>query len=390
MSPEATISKATVSEAALSAATIPPLIEQRQGALRGLSRLGDSTSAATTLTCRPLVVRFGAMGDMVMITSLIRALSARYGSPVDVLSSGGWTRPLLTGQPGVGEIYLLKNRSLPFLISPGQREMAALLRARGAGPTWYCDHDNKCLRLLQQAGIGPDLVCAARELAMQDGEHLIDYWQRFAALTPRAATPGPGEMTWEDPALQVAPAAAAELDSWLAARGLGGRQLLLVQPGNKRTMRRGSRRRPSNTKWWPETRWAAVLQGLSAMHPKAAILMLGVPQEHDLNEQIIALAQVRNVVNVACDLPIPRLLALQARASAMISVDTGPAHSATAVGCPVLVLFGIADPARIRPRGASVPVRHLVGRGSTGPSILGITVEQVLTDWQALAKRPGF
>jgi ADP-heptose:LPS heptosyltransferase len=376
MPPEATISDAMISAT----------IKQRQGALGGLS-LDEMTNAAAAVTSRPLVVRFGAMGDMVMITSLLRALSSRYGSPVDVLSSGGWTRPLLAGQPGVGEIYLLKNRSLPFLINPHQRELATLLRRRGAGPTWYCDHDNKCLRLLQQAGTGPDLLCTARDLAMLDGEHLLDYWRRFAALTPRAAEPGPGVMTWEDPTLLVPPKAAEELDQWLAGRGLAGRQLLLVQPGNKRTMRRGLRQRPSNTKWWPETRWAAVLQGLSAMHPKAAILMLGVPQEHDLNEQIIALAQVRNVVNLACDLPIPRLLALQARASAMVSVDTGPAHSATAVGCPVLVLFGVADPARIRPRNGSVPVRHLVGRGSDGPSILGITVEQVLTGWQALPKR---
>jgi heptosyltransferase-2/heptosyltransferase-3 len=123
------------------------------------------------------------------------------------------------------------------------------------------------------------------------------------------------------------------------------------------------------------------------MHPQAAILMLGVPREHDLNQQIIALSGVAGVFNLAKELPIPRLLALQSRASAMISVDTGPAHSAAAVGCPVLVLFGVADPVRNLPRGGDTPVRHLVGLGSGGPSMLGITVEQVLTEWQALPKR---
>jgi heptosyltransferase-2/heptosyltransferase-3 len=186
----------------------------------------------------------------------------------------------------------------------------------------------------------------------------------------------------------LVPAAEAEdLERWLGERNLLGRQLLLVQPGNKRTMRRGFRRRPSNTKWWPETRWAAVLQALAAQHPQAALLMLGVPQEHALNEQIIALAGVQNAVNLACDLPIPRLLALQARASAMISVDTGPAHTAAAVGCPVLVLFGVADPVRIAPRGGDVPVRHLVGNTAAGPAILAITVEQVVGAWQDLPKR---
>jgi hypothetical protein len=38
---------------------------------------------------RPLVVRFGAMGDMVIALALIEALHRRYGTPVDVVSSGG-------------------------------------------------------------------------------------------------------------------------------------------------------------------------------------------------------------------------------------------------------------------------------------------------------------
>ena len=44
------------------------------------------------------------MGDMVLMTPLIRSLSARYGTLVDILSTGPWTTPLLSGQPGVGSI----------------------------------------------------------------------------------------------------------------------------------------------------------------------------------------------------------------------------------------------------------------------------------------------
>jgi heptosyltransferase-2/heptosyltransferase-3 len=363
---------------------------------------GDSRPAAADsfASRRPLLVRFGAMGDMVMMTTLVAALAARHGGPVDILSSGSWTQPLLAGQPGVGQIYLLKSRSLPYLLSKEQRALVDTLRQRGAGPTWYCDHDERALKLLQRAGFDPSMVRRASQLPMRDGEHLVDYWERFAGetgsaakVTPQATPPqATARVTAEntvghDPRLLVSAEQIEELERWLAGRNLLGRQLLLVQPGNKRTMRRGFRRRPSNTKWWPETRWAAVLQALAQMHPQAAILMLGVPQEHALNEQIIALAGIRNAVNLACDLPIPRLLALQARASAMISVDTGPAHTAAAIGCPVLVLFGVADPVRIVPRGHDVPVRHLVGQGAGGQSMLAITVEQVLEAWQGLAKR---
>jgi heptosyltransferase-2/heptosyltransferase-3 len=360
----------------------------------------DTAAAPPARNRRPLLVRFGAMGDMVMMTGLVAALSARHGSPVDILSTGSWTRPLLAGQPGVGTIYVLKSRSLPYLLSKEQRALVAALRERGAGPTWYCDGDERCLKLLQRAGFGPELICRAARLPMRDGEHLVDYWTRFGRQDPPVAAPGrpatdllahPDPLADQEPPawaprLQVPASEAQDIDGWLADRNLLGRQLLLVQPGNKRTMRRGLRRRPSNTKWWPEARWAAVLQALAQAHPQAAILMLGVPQEQALNQQIIELAGVRNALNLACDLPIPRLLALQARASAMVSVDTGPAHAAAAVGCPVLVLFGVADPVQIAPRGHAV-VRHLVGNGARGPSMLAITVEQVLDAWQDLPKR---
>ncbi len=327
------------------------------------------------------------MGDMVLLTPLIRSLSSRYGTAVDIVSSGAWTVPLLQNQPGVGEIHLLRNRKLPYFLNRASQSLVATLRARGPGPTWYCDTDNRCLPLLHRAGIGDDYLVNIRSLPIRPDEHLVEHWQRFARLTPKRGSEGvPADAVDVNPVLEVPPSERAGLDAWLAARGIADRPVLLLQPGNKRTMRGGLRRRPSNTKWWPEPRWAALVQELSELHPEAAILLMGVPREHDLNQEIMTLAGVRNVHNVACDLPIPRMLALMERAVAMVSVDTGPAHAAAAVGCPVVVLFGTADPVRICPRGRA-PVLHLAGRKGDAPSILGITVDQVVAAWERLPKR---
>jgi ADP-heptose:LPS heptosyltransferase len=327
------------------------------------------------------------MGDMVLLTPLIRSLSSRYGTTVDIVSSGPWTIPLLQGQPGVGEIHLLRNRKLPYFLNGTSQSLVATLRARGPTPTWYCDTDNLCLNLLRRAGMGDEHLLNIRDLPIRDGEHLVSHWQRFARLTPKRGSEGvPGDAVDLNPILDVPAAERAGLDAWLAARGLADRPVLLLQPGNKRTMRGGLRRRPTNTKWWPEPRWAALVQELAQLHPEAAILLMGVPREHDLNDEIMTLAGVRNVHNVACDLPIPRMLALMERAVAMVSVDTGPAHAAAAVGCPVVVLFGTADPVRLCPRGRA-PVLHLAGRKGDAPSILGITVDQVVAAWEKLPKR---
>ena len=303
---------------------------------------------------RPLVMRCGAFGDMVLLTPLIRTLAERFGSPVDIVSSGGWTAPLLAGQPGVGELYLVKSRRRPYLVSPDQWSLVRRLRERGVGPTWFLDTGGIGKSLLTRAGIGPEWLVDAEVLPRLEGEHYLERFARIAAVNPRAVQAPPAALAATSGAsLAVSAAAHADLAAWLADRGLGGRSLLLVQAGNKRTMRRGDRRRASNTKYWPDERWASVIAAMRARYPTHRVLMIGVPSEHALNEDILTLVADPGVLNVADELPMQRLLALLEVADAMVSVDTGPAHAAAAVGLPQVVLFGAADPSLYRPWGAA-------------------------------------
>ena len=397
---------------------------------------------------RPLLVRFGAMGDLVLVQPMIRLLSERFGAPVDILSAGGWVRPLYEGQPGVGEIFLLKKRKLPWWLSAEKRALLAGLRARGPRPVWCCDFDEKLLPLLARAGLGDDCVVRARAVGMHDGEHLVDFHQRVALQMPerfaawtasrsQARTAGltsqsdsqpnsqpnsrpnsqpnsqpnsrpPGgkhargahevgsardehvSQAMQDPTLHISPAMQADVKDWLGSLQWLGRPLILVQAGNRRTMRTGVRRRMStNTKWWPEENWAAVIRMLAKRHPEAVILLVGAPPEADLNDELLQRAGVPSAFNVATELPIPRLLALQARAAGMVTVDTGPGHTAAAVGCPLVVLFGVADPVEIRPRGGSTPVHVLQAFREGRPDMTAITVAEVTQAWERLPLRAG-
>ena len=140
---------------------------------------------------RPLVMRCGAFGDMVLVTALIQQLHARFGTPVDVITSGGWARPLLTPRQGVGEIYTLRSRRTPYWLDREQQALVRQLRERGAGPTWYCDGGGHGRALLRRAGITDALVCDTRDLPWLPGEHFVERWLRMAAQTPPAlaATP---------------------------------------------------------------------------------------------------------------------------------------------------------------------------------------------------------
>jgi heptosyltransferase-2/heptosyltransferase-3 len=182
--------------------------------------------------------------------------------------------------------------------------------------------------------------------------------------------------------------ARADLELWLRARGLAAAPLVLVQIGNKRTMRRGLRRLAVNHKYWPNERWAEVLRHVRRQCPDHAIVLMGTGPEHTLNHEVAQLAGVERLYNAAADLPIPRLVALLARAAGLISVDSGPAHAAAAVDCPLVVLFGKALPSLYRPWGtAGADVKVLCGEIAGAPNMLGIEPRSVIAAWSSLKLR---
>lgn len=340
------------------------------------------------MTSRPLIVRLGALGDMVLMTVAVRVLQHRFGSTVDVLGSGPWTQPLLQGQPGVGQIYVLGSRRRPFLLSPNQWALLSTLKGRGPGPTWLFDsHSEKTRWLLHRSGWSVADFAQLSQLPDILHEHFCDHWQRFALLDPPALGGGqhPGPPPPACPQLLLGAEQRAAAGVWLQRLGLAQRSWVLVQPGNKRTMRRGSLQRPSNTKYWPEERWAQVVQELRALHPECALLLLGVHQETRLNARILDLARVSDAYNLAPEMTVPRLMALAERTVGMLSVDTGPAHVAAAFGRRVLTLFDSLEKQRMyAPRGPGATVKCLVAPEGGPPALLGISVNEVMDAWRSL------
>jgi ADP-heptose:LPS heptosyltransferase len=329
------------------------------------------------------------MGDMVISLALIHALHKRFGAPVDVISSGSWTRPLLESQPGVGNLYLIRSRKTPYAFSPEQWQLVRTLRERGPSPTWLCDPNDKCRWLIARAGIPDSQVLDVRSLVPVAREHAVDKWLRFAAASPAALNGSAGAVSKPRvPPLSIPDAWRGDLNQWLRKHELLGRPLILIQAGNRRTMKWARpRQRASNTKYWPEQRWAEVIDSIAASQPDAAILLTGVPQESSLNREILDLTTTRHAHDVAADLPLSRLLALQERAIGMVSVDTGPAHSAAALGCPLVVLFGTASLDFYAPRSRSGAVICLREYDRGTPSMLAISTDQVIDAWKNLQDR---
>jgi heptosyltransferase-2/heptosyltransferase-3 len=327
---------------------------------------------------------------MVLLTALIRVLRAEFHGDVDIVTSGPWSEPLLQGQPGVGEMFSVRSRKTPYWLSFDQQRVVRQLAARGTGPTWFCDGNDAAKPLLSRAGIPDDYIVSVRDYPLLPGEHATQQWRRLAQVMPRAIAPHRMDMQSiaEGCELTVTGGQRQDLAAWLKSFDMDDRPLLLVQIGNKRTMRRGLRRLAVNHKYWPNERWAEVLRFLRERHPEHGIVLLGTGPEYRLNQELAALARISGLHNAADALPIPRLVALMERAAGLINVDSGPAHAAAAVGCPQVVLFGKALPTLYRPWGtAGADVRVLCGQIDGEPNMLGIEPAAVMAAWSQLKLR---
>jgi heptosyltransferase-2/heptosyltransferase-3 len=330
-------------------------------------------------------MRCGAFGDIVLLTVLLEQLHARFGKPVDLIASGPWTLPLLEGFPGLGRVFLLRSRRTPWWLSWQQRRLVRWLRARGAGPTWFCDL-GAGRDLLRRAAIPDDYVVDSRHFPWVPGESFADRYLRLGSYTPSAFTgllPPAVAGVARAARLVVGAAERQRLDDWLAGRALGGRALTVFHPGSRHMARRPLRPR-SASKYWPPANWAQVVRAVRQHAPGEAIVFSGTRAESGFIEEIMQLADAPDLHNCAGELPIRRLLPLLERAAGLISVDTGPAHAAAALGCPTVSLFGTADAALYRPGGATTPAVALTGTVNGAQNILGITPERVIAAWLAL------
>lgn len=358
--------------------------------------LGDLYSPHTADPQAPLVVRFAAVGDVVLLTVLLAALAERHGRPVHVLSSGEWTPVLLGHDPAVSELRLVGSRRAPYWLTPSLWAANRYLKAH-RGPIYLGDPDVYARRIIERAGIAESQLVRAWDHWPGNGVHWADWWLQIAALDAPAC-PGPSTTqrplaTPARPRLAVALAWRDEAARWLAHHGLADRSLVLVQPGHKKTYKRGRIGTGTHDKHWPAEHWARVIRGVLAALPGAAVLVCGSDREAGLVQEVIDTVgpppQGGLVFNVAAHQPsLQRLAVLASLAHSMVSVDTGPAHVAGAMDCPLVVLYGQAGWGRWKPRAPTATVIALGPEAPTdGARLLDLDPDTVLAAWRSLDGR---
>ncbi|NQU42867.1 glycosyltransferase family 9 protein, partial [bacterium] len=135
----------------------------------------------------------------------------------------------------------------------------------------------------------------------------------------------------------------------LRERGLNHDNLVVIAPGSAKAH-----------KFWPEERWAEVVQYL-AQEYHLPVVLTGSPRERSLCDRIVRQSGVEAAVE--CDLGLRRLALWLGQARLVIATCNGSRHLAVAMETPTVTLQGPTDE---RQWGAARDRRrHLIVRGCT-------------------------
>ena len=274
------------------------------------------------LTDRPtvLVIQTAFLGDVILTTPLLSRLAERHG-PVDVVTTPA-AAPLLDNHPAVGSVLRYDKRGAARGWR-GLRKIGAELR-KGQYQRVYLPH-----RSLRSAVLG--LWSGASErIGFEDSPGAITYTtrvprprsghevERVLALAGRdMAEPPPV-------ALGLTPADHEAADAWLSAHEVR-LPFVAVAPGSI----------------WATKRWPYYAELIARLEQPSVVI--GGADDAQLATAIVAAGSGR-AASAAGVLSLRQSAALIRRAAVLVSNDSAPLHLATAVGTPIVALFGPTVP----------------------------------------------
>lgn len=315
---------------------------------------------------RILVVKLATLGDLLTITPALRAIRTRFrDAHIGVLTTPA-SAPALRGLDSYDEVITFDKFAFDRPVNavrsfPEAARLARELRGGGWDTLVLLHHLTTAFGVVKYAALSLGSG-AARRVGLDNGRgrwfltesaidrgfgwrHEVDYWLRVAAVLG-ACHPGTPRLE-----LCVAPDDAG----WAAARWSELRlpaETALLVPGSGAFSR--ARR------WAPE-RFANIGRQLLEKYGLVPLVLAGVDTDEVALAHTVA-EQIGPSARVAPAAPSPQALgALVRRCRLVVGNDGGVIHVATAVGTPVVAVFG---PSNDRAWGPYPPqdVRHAVIR----------------------------
>jgi ADP-heptose:LPS heptosyltransferase len=287
------------------------------------------------------VVRVGALGDTLMVTPAVRALKKKYpDAEIDFLCSES-AAPLLELNPYIAHLFRIRRRNLPYALSFEKHRLAGLLNSRSYDSALLYETAPHYHKLLVHAGIRR--IGGFREIAFDPTKHCIVNYLAAAGFSGS----GPEDHRMDLPVSPADEAAAEQLIGHLKNPRIG----LHLGYGP-----RGKKKNQSDRlKGWERDNFLRL--GLILINRGANLVFTGSAEDQGDIEHVCRQLPQSRICSTAGSTQVRELAAVLKKLDLFISVDTGPAHMAAAIGVPLIVLWGPAIYEQVRPIAPASPIK---------------------------------
>lgn len=305
-----------------------------------------STGSPVIESSRLLVVMPTWLGDCVMAMPTLRALRELYPEAHITALSGAMVRPIIDANPWTNRTITVrrKRKGKSDARRGGPIRLAARLAAGKFDLAVILPNSFRSALVTAMAKI-PHRVGYDRDgrgVLLTDGLLARRTLQGFVPVPTRDYYLGLAKYlgsTDPDPKMQLftRPEHDHEADALLRGGGFdptSGRKFVLLNPGANY----------GDAKMWYPERYAEVADRCAEKHG-AFVAVNGSPKERAILDQVLAAAKTPIFDLSAAGMSLGLLKSVVARATVMVTNDTGPRHVAAALGTPVVTVFGPTDPA---------------------------------------------
>ena len=289
---------------------------------------------------RRIVVRgTNWVGDAVMTVPALRALRSLFPNAHITLATRGWADGLFAEADFLNDIQVHEGTGLRSVVSqvrawqkrdfdlavifPNSLE-SALVAALSRVPirTGYATEGRQ--RLLTHPLQLPE---------WRRSRHEIYYYLNIVEQLVNVEN----QQLQPDGSLTVGEARQAEARALLRSHGAGQRKVIALCPGSIN----------SRAKRWPAERFAALGDRLNA-ELDADVLLIGSEAESEVSATV-SQAMKRKPIVLTGKTNLTELVGILSIVDLLVTNDTGPAHIASALGRPTLVIFGPTNPLTTSP-----------------------------------------
>ncbi|MDD2308840.1 MAG: glycosyltransferase family 9 protein [Desulfuromonadaceae bacterium] len=276
-----------------------------------------------------LIIKPGAMGDLLHLTPTIRGLRNRFPlARIDILVGNSASTNLFRHHPDIADILVYdrrgEHRSFSALLSLWKK-----IRGRSYDLVINFQRSNLKTWFLTSAAL-PCRILIYHKTRTRVIHAVLDH---LKTVKPLGVYPDNEKLD-----LYLSPDDRQYATGLFESHGLDKLPVVAINPGASHPVNR-----------WSTAQFATLADRVS-IELSAAVIIVGGSGDTPLAHDIERLSSSQPLILTGTT-TLLQLGAILEKSALLVSGDTGPMHMATAVQTPVIALFGAADPERTGPVG---------------------------------------